>query len=183
MRGVFDDKEIAETKLRSDTELTLGVGTLLVIFFGLVLVCGLCFGLGYTVGHRGGESTTAAGQQPAAGTQTSLMGNGSLSKPSATAQGAVSHAAQSAPSEPAAAPALPTTGQQASNPAATQSTASGQPQVRPALPPATGTSQSASASSTQAAASLGRSADGSNCRRFALGRRGRIGWRFAQTRL
>jgi cell division septation protein DedD len=47
----------------------LGSGTLLAIFFGLVLICGVCFGLGYAVGHRGSQDLDglqAAGVTPAA---------------------------------------------------------------------------------------------------------------------
>jgi cell division septation protein DedD len=44
-----------------DTEITLGVGRMLMIFFGLVGVCAVCFGLGYNMGHSAGKpsSTTA----------------------------------------------------------------------------------------------------------------------------
>jgi cell division septation protein DedD len=40
-----------------DTEITLGTGRLLTMFFGLVLVCGIFFGLGFTMGR----SAAAAG--------------------------------------------------------------------------------------------------------------------------
>ena len=50
MRGVFDEEEQRPAHQRRDRELTLGSGTLLAIFFGLVLICGVCFGLGYSVG-------------------------------------------------------------------------------------------------------------------------------------
>jgi hypothetical protein len=53
MRGAFDDMEFQPAEPRHDTELTLSSTTLLLIFFGLVLLCGLCFGLGYATGHRG----------------------------------------------------------------------------------------------------------------------------------
>jgi cell division septation protein DedD len=156
MRGVFDDKEFEEHKTRPDTELTLGTGALLLIFFGLVLVCGLCFGLGYTVGRRGGQSALVAGQQPAAGAQTPVQGKGPQSKPPATAQGAAPAAAQSGTQpeatglpQSATAAVGPIAGQQAANPAAAESTPSAQPQVRPALPSA---AQTASASSAQPAA-------------------------------
>jgi DedD protein len=36
----------------SDAELSLGIGSLIGIFFGLALVCGVFFGFGYTMGHR-----------------------------------------------------------------------------------------------------------------------------------
>jgi len=41
-----------------DTEITLGTGRLLTIFFGLVLVCGIFFGLGFTMGR---SAAAAAG--------------------------------------------------------------------------------------------------------------------------
>ena len=34
-----------------DTEITLGTGRLLGLFFGLVVVCAVFFGLGYTLGR------------------------------------------------------------------------------------------------------------------------------------
>ena len=40
----------------SDTEIALGTRSLLAIFFGLVLVCAIFFGLGYSVG-RGSHDT------------------------------------------------------------------------------------------------------------------------------
>ena len=60
MRTVFEEEEedLAPHEEQDDRELTLSSTTLLVIFFGLVLVCGLFFGLGYTLGHR--SSTSAA---------------------------------------------------------------------------------------------------------------------------
>ena len=45
------DEEIDEMHSH-DRELTLGTGTILGIFFGLVLLCGLIFGLGYKMGER-----------------------------------------------------------------------------------------------------------------------------------
>ncbi|MGO9340832.1 MAG: SPOR domain-containing protein [Terracidiphilus sp.] len=53
----------AET--RHDTELTLGSTTLLLIFFGLVLLCGLCFGLGYATGHHGTAEMAVLQSSPA----------------------------------------------------------------------------------------------------------------------
>jgi DedD protein len=43
-----------------DMEITLGVGRMLMVFFGLVAVCAVCFGLGYSVGHRPAIPATAA---------------------------------------------------------------------------------------------------------------------------
>jgi len=43
-------KETEELE-RSDTEITLGLRSILGIFFGLVLICGVFFGFGYSIGH------------------------------------------------------------------------------------------------------------------------------------
>ena len=40
------------SNVRGDRELTLGTGTILGIFFGLVVLCGACFGGGYFMGHK-----------------------------------------------------------------------------------------------------------------------------------
>jgi DedD protein len=104
-RGYFDDEETEREEPQErgrdrgrnrgdahghDTELTLGTGALLGIVFGLVLLCGLCFWLGYAVGHRGSATAPATATQPASPTATPdqepLQGNGSLPKPSADAQ-------------------------------------------------------------------------------------------------
>ena len=55
MSGYFDKEEPEDEESeqpRHDTELTLATGALVGIVFALVLLCGLCFGLGYSVGHR-----------------------------------------------------------------------------------------------------------------------------------
>jgi cell division protein FtsN len=43
-----------------DSEITLSATTLLGIFFGLVLVCGVFFGFGYSTGRRGSEAPSAS---------------------------------------------------------------------------------------------------------------------------
>jgi DedD protein len=148
MRGVFDDEGFQPAQPRRDTELTLGSGTLLAIFFGLVLVCGLCFGLGYAVG-RHGAAPPVAGPQPAAA-EASMQPDGSRPKPSATAQPAVTQSAtpqtyaagqpQSTPSD-----AAPAANPQTPYPAAPAASSSGPPQVRPALAPAASAPQPAAA--------------------------------------
>ncbi len=51
--AVFDDDEEEAGGIeRPDRELTLGTGTLLLLFFVLVLLCGLCFGVGFSLGQR-----------------------------------------------------------------------------------------------------------------------------------
>lgn len=43
-----------------DTEITLGTGKLLVLFFGLVAICALFFALGYSLGRRSEPGITTA---------------------------------------------------------------------------------------------------------------------------
>ncbi len=64
---------------RQDRELTLGTGTILGIFFGLVVLCGACFGVGYTMGHKSAPTplTIADASPDAAG------GSNGIPKPSA----------------------------------------------------------------------------------------------------
>src|SRR5580658_810229 len=138
MRGVFDERELEPVSARRDTELTLGSGTLLAIFFGLVLLCGLCFGLGYAMGHRGAQSSVDS--TPGANTPQPLASSSTI-KPSAAAQPATAPVADSGTTIDASQPqALPigTVPVAASQTAPAYSNSSqpaggGQAQVHPAL--------------------------------------------------
>jgi DedD protein len=55
MRSLFDENEREEPK--PDADLTLGIGSLLSIFFGVVLICGIFFGFGYSMGRRNARTT------------------------------------------------------------------------------------------------------------------------------
>jgi DedD protein len=57
MRSLFDEDDREEP--RSDADLTLGIGSLLSIFFGVVLICGIFFGFGYSMGRRNARAATA----------------------------------------------------------------------------------------------------------------------------
>ncbi len=46
--AVYEEAELPD----NGAELSLGMGTLIGIFFGLALVCGVFFGFGYVLGHR-----------------------------------------------------------------------------------------------------------------------------------
>jgi DedD protein len=46
--AVYDEDDLVD----NSAELSLGMGTLIGIFFGLALVCGVFFGFGYMMGHR-----------------------------------------------------------------------------------------------------------------------------------
>jgi DedD protein len=144
---------------RRDTELTLGPVGLTAIGLGLVLLCGLCFGLGYAAGRRGPGQAMAASAQPAAGQSMPSQAGGLLSKPAAasavpTAPPAVADMEQLTPAEggqagnaltsyaPAGNSPAPDSGQLLVRPALTQQGGAAQPataaspQVQPALPQA-----------------------------------------------
>jgi cell division septation protein DedD len=94
MREELDDEELLSLMRPRDTEVTLGPMAVTGLIFALLLLCGLCFGLGYSVGSRGSKAA-ASSQTPAA------PATGSASKPVAappkisTAQPAAAVAAQS----------------------------------------------------------------------------------------
>src|SRR3954468_138572 len=44
------------TEYSEDTEITLGTGKMLALFFGLVVLCATFFGLGYSIGHSSTKS-------------------------------------------------------------------------------------------------------------------------------
>ncbi|HTW57571.1 MAG TPA: SPOR domain-containing protein [Terriglobales bacterium] len=60
-----------------DTEITLGTGKLLVLFFGLVGICALFFALGYSLGRKSEPALTTA--SAAVAPQTATAGNKSNS--------------------------------------------------------------------------------------------------------
>ena len=85
MRGVFDEPEVERAASRPDTELTLTTTTLLLFFFGLVVLCGVCFGLGYSLGHHASQDPAAAAASSGEAHATASPDSG-RSKPSANAQ-------------------------------------------------------------------------------------------------
>ncbi len=126
MRGIFDEEETQPEKKRRDTELTLGAGTLLSMFFGLVLLCGLCFGLGYTMGRYSSRPPDSIARTAPTG-PVSLPTDASLNKPSASQPAAAIAPVQAAGTALAIAASEDTT-------TAAQTIASPvQPAVRPAL--------------------------------------------------
>ena len=112
---------------RRETELTLSSMALLAIFFGLVLLCGLCFGLGYRLGHRSSQPPSAV-VQPTADSQTTVQSDISRPKPPATAPSGA------APSRQSVVVNLPPAAASSANqPDSSHGTDAVQPQVRPAL--------------------------------------------------
>ncbi len=74
----FNPDELRPVPYRPDTELMLGPWALGGIFFCLILLCGICFSLGYTFGRRGAHASSSTGQQ---GAQASPQAAGSVPKP------------------------------------------------------------------------------------------------------
>src|SRR5580700_4938468 len=83
MQGDFDHEDMEPERADQGEVVTLGFGKLLGLFLILVLVCGLCFGLGYFVGHRGVKSAIAAASTKGGAPETS-QANGAIPKPSPT---------------------------------------------------------------------------------------------------
>ena len=81
-RRIFDEEEEDERSVteRADRELTLGMGTLLLLFFALVLLCGLCFGIGFSLGEHSAAKTAPLAAAGSSGMQPISHGN---EKPSA----------------------------------------------------------------------------------------------------
>jgi DedD protein len=92
MRTAFEDEEdeleapAGRGHAHPDRELTVSATTLLAIFFGLVLVCGLFFGLGYSAGRRGQSDQSPLGT---GSTASASEAYGTRPKPSAMPAGAV----------------------------------------------------------------------------------------------
>jgi len=97
-RTAFDEDEDEDeiSHHGDDREVTLSPTTVLLIFFGLVLVCGLCFGLGYSLGHR----STPEGAESAPIQQAPLVASSS-SQPKPSAASVTPAPVSDAPASPA----------------------------------------------------------------------------------
>jgi cell division septation protein DedD len=120
-----------------DTEITLGTGKLLVLFFGLVAICALFFAIGYSLGRKSepGITTASAASSP----QTTPggakpAGSASTASPPMTFYKAV----EQKDASPELTPAPASSGAKAENPAApatqTQSPAATPPDSTTTLP-------------------------------------------------
>jgi cell division septation protein DedD len=148
-RGLGTD-EFETKENQHDTELTLGPAMLLAIFCGLVLLCGLCFALGYRAGRRSSPQTGVAVTQTVSGQTVTAQPGNTLSKPPAkgfipssltpeqpVAQTTQPAALDASPSSPNALTSyVPASGGQGAP--------SAQPEVRPALSQPPGSQQTSS---------------------------------------
>src|SRR3954453_23362937 len=90
-----------------DTEITLGTGRLLGLFFGLVIVCALFFGLGFSMGRNSVKSTltmeeSPTSSMPAQANAGQKISPGTPQRPAPAPDGAASNPTDS--SAPGAAP-------------------------------------------------------------------------------
>ena len=118
-------REELEPAASNDTELTLGLGTVLGLGAGLLLLCTVCFGIGYLVGHRGSSNESAAVVLPDSAAATSAKPG---SKPAAVRQLATPQTSDAGARSPDAQPTTATDSASAAQQASTTS-----PQVKPAL--------------------------------------------------
>ena len=116
----------------TDTEITLGTGKMLVLFFGLVLLCALFFGMGFTMGKNSVRSApellaTPSGARPsAANTQTTQAPTSQAQPATPTASAPADNGSAGANSATQTAPAT-TPDQNAQQQAGQSSTAQGNP--------------------------------------------------------
>jgi len=80
----------------NDTEITLGTGKMLALFFGLVILCAVFFGMGFSMGKNSVRSTPE------------LLPSPSQSNPRSAASKPTGTASSGSPSQPAQAPAAQT---------------------------------------------------------------------------
>jgi cell division septation protein DedD len=155
MAFLFDTEEEQQTRksnrstaalghaVGTDTEIALGTRSLLAIFFGLVLICAIFFGLGYSVGRGSGTRAVA---QPASDTATTAP-DSRLPKPSpqqltpvetppATTDQGDAPASDGAPAPQPSAATRPPANPPASSPAASSQTPGKTPVTPPAAKPA-----------------------------------------------
>jgi DedD protein len=82
MRHVFEDRELDEAERVQETEIVLSPTALIGIVLGLFVLCGVCFGLGFSFGHQSSTEIPAAALPHAANTETAIAAT-SRPKPSA----------------------------------------------------------------------------------------------------
>src|SRR5207248_1426098 len=101
-----------------DTELTLSTGKLLGFFFGMVVVCGIFFSLGYLVGK--GSSQAGAPVMTDSAAASNITSNGGAKPPAGHLQGP---SASATPCNPGDANCTPATGAESAAITATPSPA------------------------------------------------------------
>lgn len=150
-RGIGTE-ELGAAEEKHDTELTLGPATLLGILFGLLLLCGLFFALGYGAGRRSAPRPGIAVTQTAEGQTLASTSGSTLSKPPAKGldPAAPPHSSQdlSQTTQPASLDGSPAGSALTSYAHSGNDAGTTQPQVRSALPSLSSGAQTASVPAT-----------------------------------
>lgn len=89
-----------------DTEITLGTGRLLGLFFGLVVICGVFFGLGFSLGRNSAKSGLTLQETPAASTPEAVGGPKTAAGTPQRALPVDTSATQNSPTQLAPAPSV-----------------------------------------------------------------------------
>lgn len=134
---------MAETQ---DTEITLGTGRILGLFFGLVVVCAIFFGLGFSLGRNSVKAGTINMEETPAsvpGQQASSVGKAAAGTPEKALPPAIDQTAAAPPSTPqGASSSSPAVGERmgsdGSSPAPSASAASPAPEMSKSAPLAPG---------------------------------------------
>jgi len=121
--------ELEQARVGRDVELTLGFPSIMLIFLGLVLLCGLCFGLGYRAGHSEPQANSAS--LPSASGGQAAQADNSATKPSGNTLAASTAAQPQAAANPQPVDGANSALATAENPAAGAPNQS--PQVKSAL--------------------------------------------------
>jgi DedD protein len=99
-RLLDSDNDLHDSQSTGDHEISLGIPTILGIFFALALICAIFFGFGYTLGRKSAQTA-----QTSASPSITIASNPSNTlKPAAGSLATTSHAAKS-PAPPPAEPA------------------------------------------------------------------------------
>ena len=121
----------------NDTELTLGGFALFAMGGCLLLVCAVCFGAGYLMGHRSASESGSAVVVPATDLTAPASASASVAKPGAASQPPAQNAAQTSSQTQSSDTAVNSASNTATTAAVTDPTAAIKPaeesQVRPAL--------------------------------------------------
>jgi cell division septation protein DedD len=98
-------REQETTATDSDTEITLGLGKLLGLFFALVILCGISLGVGYSLGRSSArQAAVAAATAPTAPAIPSAAGNKPGASQLAPAKAPDCTTGDNCPPQPTAAP-------------------------------------------------------------------------------
>lgn len=127
------DEDLETEEAPRDVELTLGPAVLFAIVCALLLLCGLCFGVGFTSGRRSAAHLAVSAKEAAAG-QTLAAQASTLQKPAAKGV-TPSAAAEAAPVVATQGDAAPATNAHGAESAASEA------RVRPAISAESGGSQ------------------------------------------